>query len=464
MSWLRTPEFKVGLLVVVVGSLIAFMSMQVSEDPSYLGRSKHAWFLLKNAGGLVKNSAVRTAGIPIGIIKDISLQDGQARIDITVKSEAHLTVSAAVEVRAQGILGDQHIEIYAGVPTDPPLPDGAQILNVKDKGSLDNLVGEVSDISSSLKSVAEVLKDSISEDGTQKHILGRIVRNVEKLTGDIAEITAQNKGKVNEIVDQVHDVTSTLSDLVNDEGEDGFKKSWKKAVASLQRIDSVLKNVDEIAGKINRGEGTIGKLVNDETTVDGVNNTLDSIGGMLETVNRMQTGIDFHADYLSDPHLTKSEVGIRIQPGLDRYYYLGIVDDPQGVVDKQSARVTNNPGNAVISDTTTTTTYYNRTEITAYFAKNFYDLTLRGGLIENTGGFGIDYLFFRKKLKLSLEVFDFGSTNFRAQAQYKLIHGFYLQGGVNDMFNNSDRRSGYLGAGIFLTNDDVKALLSSRLF
>ena len=459
MSWVKSPEFKVGLLVVVVGSLIAFMSMQVSEDPSYLGRSKHAWFLLKNAGGLVKNSAIKTAGIPVGIIKDITLQEGEARVDITVKSDVHLTVSAMVEIRAQGILGDQHVEIFPGVPTDPPLPDGAQILNVKDKGSLDNVVGQVSDIATSLKSVAETLKESISEDGTRKHILGRIVSNVEKLTGDLAQMTGENKEKIGEIVDQVHDVTTTLSDLVNDPSDDGFKKSWKKAVASLQRIDSVLKNIDEISGKINRGEGTIGKLVNDETTVDNLNGAVEGISGMLDAASRIQTGFDFHADYLGDVHGTKSTVGIKIQPGLDRYYYLAVVDDPAGVVRKE-ADVTTVDG--VTSNTTQVKTFYSQTKFTALFAKNFYDLTLRGGMIESTGGFGIDYLFFRRKLKLSLEAFDFGETNIRATAQYSLMHGFYILGGAQDILNNSQRQSGYLGAGIYITNDDLKLLLSSR--
>jgi len=459
MSWVKSPEFKVGLLVVVVGSLIAFMSMQVSEDPSYLGRSKHAWFLLKNAGGLVKNSAIKTAGIPVGIIKDITLQEGEARVDITVKSDVHLTVSAMVEIRAQGILGDQHVEIFPGVPTDPPLPDGAQILNVKDKGSLDNVVGQVSDIATSLKSVAETLKESISEDGTRKHILGRIVSNVEKLTGDLAQMTGENKEKIGEIVDQVHDVTTTLSDLVNDPSDDGFKKSWKKAVASLQRIDSVLKNIDEISGKINRGEGTIGKLVNDETTVDNLNGAVEGISGMLDAASRIQTGFDFHADYLGDVHGTKSTVGIKIQPGLDRYYYLAVVDDPAGVVRKE-ADVTTVDG--VTSNTTQVKTFYSQTKFTALFAKNFYDLTLRGGMIESTGGFGIDYLFFRRKLKLSLAAFDFGETNIRATAQYSLMHGFYILGGAQDILNNSQRQSGYLGAGIYITNDDLKLLLSSR--
>ncbi len=459
MSWVKSPEFKVGLLVVVVGSLIAFMSMQVSEDPSYLGRSKKAWFLIKNAGGLVKNSAVKTAGIPIGIIKEITLQDGQARVDITVKSDVHLTVSAIVEVQAQGILGDKHIEIFAGMPDDPPLPDGAQILNIKDKGSLDNLVGEVSEISSSLKSVAAVLKESISDEGSKKHIMGRIVSNIEKLTGDIAQMTGENKEKIGEIVDQVHDVTTTLSDLVNDQGEDGFKKSWAKAVASLQRIDSVLKNVDDITGKINRGEGTIGKLVNDDTTVDNLNTTIEGLSGMLESANRIQTGFDFHADYLGDIHATKSTIGIRIQPGLDRYYYLGIIDDPAGVVERESAVSATDGVNHTSSQTKT---FYNKTKFSAMFAKNFYDLTVRGGLIENQGGVGIDYLFFRRKMKVSFEAFNFGQTNLRAQAMYSLVHGFYLLGGVQDMLNNSQSRSGYLGAGLYITNDDLKVLLSSK--
>lgn len=459
MSWVKTPEFKVGLMVVIVGSLIAFMSMQVSDDPSYLGRSKHAWFLIKNAGGLVKNSTIKTAGIPIGIIKNISLQDGQARIDITVKSDVHLTVSAVVEIRAQGILGDQHVEVFAGVPEDPPLADDGQILNVKEKGSLDNMVGEISEISSSLKDVSQALKESITQDGTRKHILGRIVSNVEKLTGDIAQMTSENKEKIGDIVDEVHNVTSTLSDLMDDPSDTGFKKSWAKAMGALNRLDSVMKNVDEITGKVNRGEGTIGKLVNDESTVDNLNGAIEGISGMLEGAGKIQTGIDFHADYLADVKATKSTLGVRIQPGLDRYYYLGIIDDPAGVVEREAATY-NTDG--VVTNQTQVKTFYNKTKFTALFAKRFYDLTLRGGLIESAGGIGVDYTFFRRKLKLSFEAFDFQKLNLRTQAQYSLTHGFYLLGGVSDMLDKSGARSGYLGAGIFITNDDLKLLLSSK--
>ena len=96
MTLLRAAEFKVGLLVLSVASLVAYMSMQVTDDPSLFARSNEAWFLVPDAAGLVKNSSVKTAGIPVGTIKDIRLQDGQARVELQLRPDIKLYVSAAV--------------------------------------------------------------------------------------------------------------------------------------------------------------------------------------------------------------------------------------------------------------------------------------------------------------------------------------------------------------------------------
>lgn len=456
MNWLRAAEFKVGMLVIVVGSLIAVMSMRVSDDPSYLGRSKKAWFLLPNAGGLVKNSAVRSAGIPVGVIKNITLQDGQARVEITMKSEIPLTTSASVEVKAQGILGDKHVEVYPGSPTDPPLEDNAQILTVKDGGSLDNLMTQVSEVTSSLKEVAKNLQEATSEDGTRKHVLGRIVKNIEVLTGDLAQMTTENKDKIGDIVDDIHDVTASLKDVMNDKSDTGLKETWK-------RLSNSVKNLDEITSKINKGEGAIGKLVSDEQTAENVSSAIDGLSGLMDSANRIQTAFDFRAEYLGDVGKSKSYIGVQIQPGLDRYYYIAVVDDPAGVVETTRTQVSGNGGGAP-SDYTEVKTYQNKIKFTVLFAKSFWDLTLRGGLIENSGGFGVDYHFFRRKLKFSIDAFDFTKTNLRSSLSYSVYRGVYITGGINDALDKSGSRSGYLGAGIFLTNDDLKLLLTKAPF
>lgn len=461
MAWIKTLEFKVGALVVLVGGLIGLMSIQVSDDPAFFSRKQKAHFVLDSATGLIKGSTVKTAGIPVGVIKDITLENGKARVDITVRSDVPLTTSAGVEIKSAGILGDKHIEVYPGNESDPPLADGGRILNVQDQGSLDNVVTKIGEIAGSLKKVSDNLAEAVSEDGTNKHILGRVMQNIEKLTADLAQMTGENKGQIRDIVDQVHNITSTLDDLINDESDAGFKKTWKSTMA---RLDTTMKNIEEVTSKINNGEGTIGKLVNDETTVEELNTAIQGVSGMIEQVSRVQTAFDINAAYLGEIGEAKSNIGIHIQPGLDRFYYIGIVDDPEGVVRNTNTRVTD-PGNgAVISDLDEKKTYRNRTKFTAYYAMNFWDFTVRGGIIENAGGVGFDYSLFRKKLKFSVEAFDFDEMNLRAAVRYNLFWGLYVMGGVEDALDNRGMQSGYLGAGLFLTNDDLKLLLTQAPF
>jgi phospholipid/cholesterol/gamma-HCH transport system substrate-binding protein len=459
VNFLKTPEFKVGVLVVAIGGLIAFMSMQVSDDPSYMGRSKKAWFLLPNAAGLVKGSAIKAAGIPVGVIKEIILQDGQARIEVTVKSDVGLTRSASVALKSNGILGDKSVEVYPGTVGDADLEDGGQILNVKSGGGLDDVMGQVSELAASLKDVAKNLKEAVSDDGTNKHVLGRIVLNIEKLTADLSEMTTENKEQIGEIVDQVHDITGTLDELINDESDQGFKKTWKKTIA---RLDNSMKNIDEITSKINRGEGTIGKLISDEQTAEDVSSAIEGISGLVDSANKIQTGIDFNSYYLSEVGAAKTAIGITVQPGLDRYYYLGIITDPAGVVETTDYSTTSGGGPA--STYSETKTYKTKTKLTVYFAKNFFDWTIKGGLIEDTGGIGLDYNMLNQTLKASVEAYDFQKLQLRASLNLKLLYGLYLTAGYNDINNKRGANSMYLGAGLFLTNDDLKLLLSRSPF
>ena len=458
MGLLSTPEFKVGLLVLIVAGIIAGMSLRVNNDPSYLGSSKEAWFYIDDASGLVKNSGVRMAGINIGIIKDIKLENGQARVELVLQGEVPVTKSARIEIRPNGILGDKHVEIVSGDPRDPPLRNGEQILVVDDRASVDRLISEVSKITKSLSAVAENVRSATEGDPDKP--LGRIINNIEQLTGDLADVSRDNKRQINEIVHNLRNITGTVNELVNDDSPEGFKQAWKDALRSLRRIEVSLKNVEEITGKINRGEGTIGKLVNDETTVEEVNTAVNSINNYLDAANKIQTSVDFHSHYLTRSADAKSYLSLRIQPGLDRYYEVGLVDDPTGVTERTSTRLTTDGTETNIREEKR---FENRVKFNALFAKNFYDFTIKGGVMENTGGAGVDWHLFRRRLRLSLEAFEFSDVNVRASARFSIFSGVYITAGGEDLVKNG-RQSAFVGAGLFLTNDDLKILMSRMPF
>ena len=461
MGFFGTPEFKVGVLVVAVSALIAMMSLRVSQNPTYLTASKDVWFYIDDASGLVKNSNVAMAGIPVGIIKDIKLENGQAKVDMLIRSDTPMSKSARVEIRPNGILGDKHVEIISGDMRDPPLANGDQILVVDDRASVDRLLGEVSKITKTVSSVAENIKSAT--EGDKDKPLGRIISNIERITKDLADLSGDKKEELSEIISNIHNVSSTLDELINDPSQDGFKAAWKDALKSLRKIEGTLKNAEEITAKINRGEGTIGKLVNDETTVEELNTAITGINNFLDTGSKLQTAVDFHSNYLTGAREAKSYLTLRIQPGLDRFYELGLVDDSSGVLERVTTKSTTNGA----SETTLSESkrWQDRYKYNALFAKNYYNFTIKGGIMENAGGAGVDLYMLKRKLKWSLEAFDFEKPQVRLMGRYNIYHGIYLTGGGEDLFGQSTRGiNAFVGAGLFLTNDDFKMLVSKLPF
>ena len=82
-------------------------------------------------------------------------------------------------------------------------------------------------------------------------------------------------------------------------------------------------------------------------------------------------------------------------------------------------------------------------------------------MMESRGGLGIEYNFYRDRMRLSFDAFDFETPNVRAYLRYSFFRGMYIVGGHQAIFaNGTDNASSFIGAGLFLTNDDIKVLLS----
>ena len=364
-----TTEFKVGLFVLACLGIVAAMSFQVNNDPTVTRKGKHYFAFLPNANGIVNKSTVKMAGIPIGIIHDIVLDEGRAKVILVIKGDLRLSTDSVLEIKPNGILGDKYIEITSGSPDKPELPDYGQILTTVDQSSFDVMIKQVGKIASDLSDVTAALKGATTGNGTTETPLGRIIKNVESLTADLKDITGENKDRISETLAHLHNITKTIDQFVNDESDDGFKNNWKKMAKSLGKVDHILSNVDEITGKINQGKGTIGKLINDEQTVEELNHAIAGINGMLDTANKFQLELDYHSELLGGGSFVKSYVGVIIQPGPDRYYLVQVIDDPKGAYDQTTTSTVTNGGHG--SNSSDRGCLQQQTEVFCGIRKNF---------------------------------------------------------------------------------------------
>jgi phospholipid/cholesterol/gamma-HCH transport system substrate-binding protein len=393
------------------------------------------------------NSAVKMAGIKMGSIRDIILEDGHARIVIAVDKNAMITPSTEVILKADGILGDKHVELIPGKPGEEELPPGSMLRTGPNKGGMDDLMVEVSKVAKSMGDFMDTLNRATKE-GNDDTRLGRILANIEDVTADLRDITGDNKEKINEIIERVRNLSKNVDTYINEE--------------SLARVDRSLKNIEEITGKINKGEGTLGRLVNDEQTVDELNSAITNVNKFLGGADKLQTSVDFHSEFMGGGG-NKSFLGLKLQPGLDRYYEVDVISDSHGVVRNESVDANEN-GTQIHS--TYKKTYQNQFKITGLFAKNFWDFTVKGGIIENFGGVGLDYhILGSKNVTLSTEFFNFNQLQVRAFLRYNFFKGIYVMGGGDNLAAKGDYgASAFFGAGIFITNDDLKLLASKFAF
>lgn len=436
VNMLRTPEFKVGMLVIIVGALIAGMSMKVSESSGFSG-GKKLWFSLENASGLIKNGAVHVAGIRVGVVRNIGLDaTGKARIDVVVQQGVQLSKSSKIQIRPNGILGDKHIEIIPGNPSDPMLQDGDQISGVDDAASLDKLIGDAGRVAKSLVVVADNLRDATEGDDSKP--VGKILKNIEALTADLSELVRSKKGEVSEMI-------STMK-------------------SAMARIDRAMVNVEEISQKINEGKGTIGRLINDEELIDQLDTTITTFGNLSDLAFKTEVSIEGHYNILPRQDASRTYLGVRVQPGPDRFYEVGLVSKPGGPIEETTrTTVTNGGPPVIVNDKVVTENDY---RFTLLFGKTFYNFGVKAGIIEGEGGVGLEYELWRKRIKLGLDAFDFNPDKsldrdfqLRPYARYTFTKGVYIQGGGEDLLNEQTR-SVFFGGGVFLGNEDLKAFIS----
>jgi phospholipid/cholesterol/gamma-HCH transport system substrate-binding protein len=232
---------------------------------------------------------------------------------------------------------------------------------------------------------------------------------------------------------------------------------------SSPRVKSAAESIDNIAKKIEKGEGTLGKLVQDDRLYQSVSKAAEGIDKTVSAVERFRTFVSFQADYLSKPSDGKGYFSVTLQPRPDKYYILGVVNDPLGKVKtKEIVKEINGVKTRIEEEKTE-----QRVEFTAQFAKRFKDLALRIGMTENTFGAGADYFFMNDRGKITADIWDISNDeedaknpHLRVGMDYFVFKNIFISAGVDNILN-SKWRGGYAGGGMRFEDEDLKYLFST---
>jgi phospholipid/cholesterol/gamma-HCH transport system substrate-binding protein len=315
-----------------------------------------------------------------------------------------------------------------------------------------------------------VINQMIGDMGTFTHTLGTMAQKngeIQTIAGNLAQLT-----------EKLNVMAGKVSGMMGEEPTGEEAGSLRSTIDNMNRT---LANLSEVTRKINEGQGTVGRVVNDSELIDKVQDTLDSTNTLLGGLAKIQTQIELRSEYAVpfersadiEPGV-KNALGVRIIPKPDKYYLIEAVSDPRGVQTRTTT--TRKSGTSSTVDDSSplveekVTTEYESLKFSAQFAKRYYWLTLRFGIIENTGGLGANLNAWKDHLELRFDAFDFTRRNprnpedtvfprFRTTAMYEFFDHLHVQGGFDDPFN-PDLRTWFLGGVLRFTDEDLKSLLT----
>ena len=138
-----TRDLIVGLFVLVGLGALAYLSLKVGGLELGGGDRIVLRATFDDIGGLSVRAPVRIAGVKIGQVSAIGLDDDlRAEVSMEVDSKVALSVDSSAAIRTPGLLGDQFISVELGAE-DASLADGEEFAFTESALSIDKLVGRL---------------------------------------------------------------------------------------------------------------------------------------------------------------------------------------------------------------------------------------------------------------------------------------------------------------------------------
>jgi phospholipid/cholesterol/gamma-HCH transport system substrate-binding protein len=278
----RNAEFKAALLLVLMFVLVLGSALYLMYARGAFESTQRLVLQADDSDGVSVGMDVTFAGFPIGRVRSIELgNDGKARILVDVpRRDAHWLRTTSIFTLERGLVGGAKLRAFTGLPTDPPLPDGAERAL---------LIGDVGAEIPNLLSAARELLQNLSTLTGADSALGVSLHNVEGVTGKLngpagamGLIAGDDKeaqkllARANQLVVTMNALARNTDSLVGHAdrrvfGKDGVMSDTQATIvqlnglladarASLKKMDAVLTEAQAVGANAREASADLGSL------------------------------------------------------------------------------------------------------------------------------------------------------------------------------------------------------------
>ena len=431
------PEVKVGIFFAVVLFLLA-MFVFIVGDMSVLFK-KPGYDIVSyfdSTAGLEKKAVVRLAGVKVGHVKDIRLKGTRAEVVMTIERRVNIPSDSRATIASLGFVGEKFIEISPGKVNEYCQPGAT--LESRPSLSMDQIGNQLLSIGEDVREMSRALLEMVGTEESKDNFKN-ILHNFSSFTSELEEFLRTNRDKLDQAIgdsaqaaqnlnQKVQQVAENMDELVSllkeiaQENREEIKVNLQGIKEMIQNTEKAIQSLSETLEKINKGEGTLGKLVQKHDLYDDAEKTVRQARQVLQPLSSLRMELGFRSDYYPGDDLVKSYLSFSFWPTSERFLFAQIVRDP----------------------------WKEKFTYSAQGGLRWGNLSPRAGIIESSFGVGVDYYLARDRIKFSAESYDFNrdpGPRFRLLTRYAPHRYFYMVMGIDD-FTLASNRKIFFGLGL----------------
>ena len=296
-----SKEIKVALLA-IVAIVVLFFGVRFLKGSELLNSSNVYYVVYKNIDGLTTSNPIVINGLKVGQIEGISLmQERNNGILVKLRINGEVTVgkSARAILASSSILGGETIILDVGDITQP-LSSGDTIQSDREQTIGQLVQAKALPIAEKFDSTLARINNIIGVNGkdTMANIIGMLLGDTATVSRTVDEIAIAtqrasallryNEQNLNTTMANLTLLSNTLSDP--EQGLPSLLAKLNQTLDSvnnlqmnktLDKLDRIALNLEQVTTKINEGQGTLGKFVNDDSLYTNLNRSAEDLDALL---------------------------------------------------------------------------------------------------------------------------------------------------------------------------------------
>ena len=288
-------EVKIGIFAVTM-IVAAWAGIRFLQGLDILSRNAVYYASYDQVSGIQAASPIMLKGVKVGTVTGISLDPQHSDnvvLQFTINRQFRIPKDSEARIFSDGFMGGKAIEIVYGKSSEY-LEKGDTLRSVRDRDLMDMAGSELeffkqkisqvtADLSRTLDNLNLLMEDNAqSINGTLRHLDAmsgdladlldtekqNLASAVENLTA-FSEMLGENAPRVDSMMGNLNRITTELADA-------GFARELSETVGEMNLL----------LERIQEGDGTVGRLLNDPSLYESLNEASDNLASLLANLEQ----------------------------------------------------------------------------------------------------------------------------------------------------------------------------------